>query len=299
MSEIIKENTYKNLPVEINEMIKYLTTFLINNDMKNEYIYDEVNSESYFNYFLEYIKGTNFFFDLEIKNFLLNSIIKTFNSNIDIKQFQLYLKDFFDDIKENGYCTCFFYENHVVYRIIDFDYYFFPVDFECKDEKTNNKFKNYLMNNHLELENGMIKFCAEYNSRKKLFDENLIKNVLNIEIKTPFYANKYSFKYENFDKMPEFNIKRCKIQTNNIYEFKLIRNIFIYWILKSKFQNLEKKYNVFIYDDYSVKKFDRYITIYFIEKFNKKTKFVKKLSIITDHIIHKILTEISNSETKI
>ena len=282
-------------PLDFQEMVKYLIKkILIKDTIEKNYLHNEVNPEFYFEYFLQYIKETRIYKKFTIKNRTLNIIIKFFKSNMNVNQFHIYLKEFFTNLKDDIICRQYFYDEQVVYEILNFDYYFFPVRFVCKDENINERFKNYLMINNLELEKGMIKFCPEYNLRKKLFDENLVKEILNIEIENNFYPKKHFLnilkKHDNI--IPEFNVNRCKYMYHDIFYDHVYGNNFIYWILEYKFGKLENEYQIFIEGVYID------VFVYIIRKINKKNNFTTILSSFSSRFFYEIIPKKMAREIK-
>lgn len=221
---------------------------------------NEQNDDLTYKCFIEYIKTNELIFVLETNVHFINLAIKNYSLNITTDDFIINLTYFLSNLSEDMYCTYTKSSNTVTFNVIHFNHYFYP-GMIFNDRDASNKFNQFLTKNNLQLRNGFIKFSPEYNAKEKIFDQNGVNTLLNINLENKcvlFHTKPITLKYVFFLK----NIQKNSDIIRDMQEYKKI----ILWILEYNYENIQNNYDMGI----KIKNRDYYSYIrsnlYFIHK---------------------------------
>lgn len=196
------------------------------------------NDDLTYECFLEYIKKIKLVFKIVTTEHLINLAIKKYLPNVSTDDFIINLTHFLSNLSEDIHCTYKKLYNGIVFNVMHFNNYFYP-GILFNDKNASSKFNQFLTKNNLQLRNGFVKFSPEYNIKEKIFDQDGINILLNINLENEYVL----FHIKNILINKDFFLKNrwwsCSIVTNK-KEF----GDFILWVLEYNYENIRNNYDL-------------------------------------------------------
>lgn len=261
--------------------------------------YSVRNNDLSYDCFIDYLKNIKISYTITTSSNIINVAIKKFSLNINLKEFVLDIKNFLNNLSEDNHCVCIKHTNSIEFNMIHFNHYFYPGRI-FSDENMSYKFNNFLIKNDLHLHNGIIKFNPAYNEKEKIFDQNHINELLNINLENnikPLFTikivtpNNFFLKYNYSKNCERDHLDIYRRNYEESYDAVSGKNFekFILWVLEFKYENIQNNYDLTSKINFLSGGIDyQHRSLYFIHK-NKNSSPFEILRRLTGIISLKII----------
>jgi hypothetical protein len=220
--------------------------------------------------FIEYIKLNKMILRIDTTEQIISLTIKEFSLDINVNEYILSLKNFLNNLSEDSICEVKKSIDMITFNIMHFNYYFYP-GMLFHNEYEDAKFRQFLIKNNLKLQNGSILFTPDHNERNKLFLQESIDDLLDINLDNnpSSYITKLSI--NNYPFLRNIDMSDLLWDKNEVSKFFM-------WILRYKYENIHRIYDLKI-KQYDYKKSRHYYMLYFIRKIDNPSplKITKRM----------------------